>query len=149
MSNNYKNLTDYIDELICDYATRVDEGFDLDYDHLPISKHNVLTALYIEYKGIELIDEALANDLLRSDVFWYMRKFECNEDFTYRRESIASMVSASCVMYCEKNIKEIIDERCVALEDQLHIDAGENKVVDQVTGDLYWVKGDYQHAEGF
>lgn len=110
--NHQRNLSNYAEELVANYATYSCDQYELSLEMLPDEEQNEFARLYIESIDREIEwacygeDESINSDYLCA--LLAMLKNDCDQT----RKNFAKVTRKNILVYYNNSIQEIIDEAC-------------------------------------
>lgn len=141
MTNHYKNLINYIDDLILDKAEKTPEGYFLQVDDLDDDELGNLANLFLEY-----------DDRDTSDCFQEADKYAIDDNITCAllnmlkdnseeaKQNFSELVRQNTIKRYRNRMQEYINERCGDVESDVMADEGLYKYQDRSTGEFHWRK---------
>lgn len=138
--NHKKNLSNYAEELVSQYAKYSRDQYELSLEMVPEEEQNEFIRLYIESIDREIewacygTDDSINSDFLCA--LLSMLKNDCKDT----RENFASVTRKNVLVYYKNSLEEILN---IACEDFLHNsmnEQGYGAQRDMEHGDIIWSK---------
>jgi hypothetical protein len=136
--NPQRNLSNYAEELVAQYAKYTHGQYDLILSDLPEEEQNQLASAYIESIDREIEwacygeDESINSDFLCA--LLCMLKDDCNET----REHFAEVTRKNILTYYKKQLQETLDDACTSYLNNTMNEQGYYSEQDMEHGDLVW-----------
>lgn len=112
-----KNLCDFAQELVANYAKYSCDHYELPLHMVPEYELNELVRLYIESTDREVNECIYGNDFSIENDFTCALLAMLQNDCRDTREKFAEITRKNTILYYEKSLQEILDEAC---NDYLH-----------------------------
>ena len=139
MSHN-KNLSNYAEELVGQYAKYCDEQYELSLDMLPDDDQSELVRLYLEATDRETSECVYGDDFTINSNFTCALLAMLQDDTKDTRENFANVTRTNILIYYKDSLNDVLDTAC---NNFLHMQMNEQGLYahqDREHGDIVWGK---------
>ena len=138
--NHQRNLSDYAQELVGNYAKYDCEQYDLVISDLPEDEKNELVRLYMEATDRETGECVHGNDFSIDNNYTCALLAMLKDDCKDTREHFAEVTRQNIIIYYTDSLQEIIDTACSDYLNSSMNDQGYYADQDMEHGDFHWRK---------
>lgn len=135
-----KNLHDYAQEIVANYAKYDGESYCLTLSNLPDDEQNELARLLIESLDREVNECIYGNDFTINNEFTCALLELLKNDNPGTRRNFAEVTLRNILIYYKDSLQTIIDEACTEYLHNLNNQAGYYAHQDMEHGDIVWRK---------
>lgn len=138
--NHYRNLVNFIDELISLQAKFDGDVYNLDINSLDEDDQGKLVALKLEESDRDTSECVHGLDFTLDNDYSCALLNMLSQNTEESRENFSRLVSRNTFLYFRKSLQSLIDERC---NDYLHEERNSNGYraqIDRNHGDIVWRK---------
>lgn len=138
--NNQRNVQNYAEELVEQYAKLNSDEFELSLYNLPDYEQNELARLLIEQNGREITECVNGNDFSIDNEYTCALLSMLKNDTKETRESFAEVTRKNIVIYFADSLQEILNDACEHHFNNLMNEQGYYSHRDMEHGDVVWGK---------
>lgn len=136
--NHERNLNDFAEELVANYAKFDDESFYLSLSKIPDDEQGELARLYMEYTDRDTSECVYGEDFTIDNEFTCALLALLKEDSHENRVNLAEVTRKNTILYYKKSLQKVIDEACDAHLLNLYNEDGYHSQQCRDTGEISW-----------
>lgn len=138
--NHQRNLEDFTQYLVSNYANYNLDQYELSLDMVPDDEQNELARLFIETNDRELTECVNGNDFSIDNEYSCALMSMLKEDSRATRDNFAVVTRNNILKYYTKSLNEILETACDNFLHESMEENGYKSIKDNLYGDVVWGK---------
>jgi len=138
--NHQRNLSNYAEELVANFANYKHEQYFLLLSDLPEYEQNELARLYLESTDRDTSECVHGNDFSIENEYTCALLSMLKDDSQENREKFAEVTRKNIINYYEKFLQELLDESCNDYLNNMMNEQGRYARYDMEHGDVLWTR---------
>lgn len=138
--NHQRNLNDFAEQLVANYAKYIWDHYELCIDMLPEYEQNELVRLHLENTGRELIECVNGKDFSIENDYTCALLSMLQNDCFQTRQAFAEVTRKNILIYYKESLDAIIDTACDNYMHSINNENGLYALQDREHGELKWRK---------
>ena len=138
--NHQRNLSNYAEDLVSQYAKYTCDQYELSLDMLPEHEQYELARLYIEFTEREITECVNGDDFSINNDYTCALLSMLKHNSKETREKFAQITMRNILVYYKESIQETLDDACHFVQENEMEDQGFYASRDMEHGDIVWRK---------
>lgn len=138
--NHERNLSNYAEDLVSQYAKYTSDQYELNLDMLPEHEQHEIARLYIEFTDREITDCVNGDDFSINNDYTCALLSMLKHNSKENRDKFAQITMRNILVYYKESIQQVLDDACHCVQENEMEDQGFYPHTDMEHGDVVWRK---------
>lgn len=134
------NLSDYAQELVCQYGDYDGDQYHLPLSNLPDDEQNELVRLYMESTNRETSECVYGDDFTINSSYTCALLAMLKDDCKETRDAFAEVTRNNIILYYTQSLQHVLDYACYELLCNINYVNALQQQQDLNNGEIYWSK---------